>query len=81
MLLYPHTYRPEYRGTSGPVHVTVPHHLAALDHLFQDTLSSMNIKLIDDAMGGDVRQRTVMKSECNVSYAVLSELWHVDGPK
>ncbi|KAJ7886669.1 GMC oxidoreductase [Mycena leptocephala] len=46
MNLYPHTYEVELRGTSGPIHTTIPFHHHAIDVLFQQTLVNKGLKSI-----------------------------------
>ncbi|RDB23961.1 Versicolorin B synthase [Hypsizygus marmoreus] len=52
--LYPHTYDAEYRGTSGPIQVTIPAQIHTIDALFQKTLVNMGHKAIKDPYGGDI---------------------------
>lgn len=52
---YPHTVNPMNRGTNGPIQTTVPHAVATIDALFQETMVNKGIKAISDPYGGDVR--------------------------
>ncbi|KAJ7722931.1 GMC oxidoreductase [Mycena metata] len=54
MDVYPHTYEARFRGTSGPIHTTVPFHYHAVDSLFQQTLVNKGLKNIKDPYGGDI---------------------------
>lgn len=51
---YPHTVDPDHRGTNGPIQTTVPHAVATIDALFQETMVKKGIKAIKDPYGGDV---------------------------
>ncbi|KAJ7500951.1 GMC oxidoreductase [Mycena galericulata] len=52
--VYPHTYDASLRGTSGPIHTTVPFHFHAIDTLFQQTLVNKGLKAVRDPYGGDI---------------------------
>lgn len=52
---FPHTYTPEYRGTSGPIHTTIPAMIPSLQTLFQQTMVNKGLKVNKDPYGGDVR--------------------------
>ncbi|KAJ7024174.1 GMC oxidoreductase [Mycena alexandri] len=54
MDVYPHTYEAKFRGTSGPIHTTIPFHYHAVDSLFQQTLVNKGLKNIKDPYGGDI---------------------------
>ncbi|KAJ7468734.1 GMC oxidoreductase [Mycena latifolia] len=51
---YPHTYETSFRGTSGPIHTTIPFHFRAVDSLFQQTMVNKGLKSIKDPYGGDI---------------------------
>ncbi|EIM84584.1 GMC oxidoreductase [Stereum hirsutum FP-91666 SS1] len=51
---YPHTVDPDHRGTNGPIQTTVPHAVATIDALFQETMVKKGIKAIKDPYGGDI---------------------------
>jgi len=53
-ILYPHTFDPTFRGTSGPVQVTIPPTVYTVDKLVQETLVNKGLKAIKDPYGGDV---------------------------
>lgn len=52
--LFPHTFDPNFRGTSGPVQVTIPPTVYTIDKLVQETLVNQGLKVINDPYGGDV---------------------------
>ena len=54
MAFYPHTFNAAYRGTQGPIQVSVPHHIHTVDRLIQESLANKGLKKIPDAYGGDV---------------------------
>ncbi|KAG2005782.1 pyranose dehydrogenase [Coprinopsis cinerea AmutBmut pab1-1] len=51
---YPHTYNAKFRGTSGPIQVTVPLHAHTLDEIWQNTLANKGVRKIEDPYGGDI---------------------------
>lgn len=51
---YPHTFVEKFRGTSGPIDVSVPIHANTIDKIIQETLVNKGIKKIDDPYGGNV---------------------------
>jgi len=53
-ILYPYTFDPMFRGTSGPVQVTIPPTVYTVDKLVQETLVNKGLKAIKDPYGGDV---------------------------
>ncbi|KAJ3512055.1 hypothetical protein NLJ89_g3742 [Agrocybe chaxingu] len=52
--LYPHTYNPDFRGLSGPLHVAIPSHVHTVDKLVQETFVNKGVKAIKDPYGGDI---------------------------
>ncbi|KAF9040114.1 GMC oxidoreductase [Panaeolus papilionaceus] len=52
--LYPHTYDEKLRGTSGPIHVTIPANVHTIDTIVQKTLVNKGLKAIEDPYGGDI---------------------------
>ena len=54
LAVYPHTFNPAYRGTTGPIQVSVPHHVHTVDLLFQQSLVNKGLKAVSDPYGGDV---------------------------
>ncbi|GLB44236.1 putative (gmc) oxidoreductase [Lyophyllum shimeji] len=51
---FPHTYDADIRGTSGPIHVTIPPHVHTVDALVQQTLVNMGIRVIEDPYQGNI---------------------------
>ncbi|KAJ2925508.1 hypothetical protein H1R20_g11585, partial [Candolleomyces eurysporus] len=51
---YPHTYVEKFRGTTGPIDVSVPIHAHTIDKIIQETLVNRGIKKIDDPYGGNI---------------------------
>ncbi|RXW15191.1 hypothetical protein EST38_g10664 [Candolleomyces aberdarensis] len=51
---YPHTYVEKFRGTNGPINVSVPIHAHTIDKIVQETLVNRGIKKIDDPYGGNI---------------------------
>lgn len=54
LAVYPHTYNPKYRGTTGPIHTSTPHHFHTLDLLFQQSFVNKGCNAVVDPYGGDV---------------------------
>ncbi|KDQ52343.1 GMC oxidoreductase [Jaapia argillacea MUCL 33604] len=52
--LYPHTFEPTNRGTSGPIQTTIPHLVHTIDELFQETMVNRGLKTVRDPYGGDI---------------------------
>ncbi|KZP21381.1 GMC oxidoreductase, partial [Athelia psychrophila] len=52
--LYPHTYKIENHGTSGPLFVSTPHHVHTIDLLFKETCEAKGLRIIEDPYGGDI---------------------------
>ncbi|KAF4611907.1 hypothetical protein D9613_004013 [Agrocybe pediades] len=51
---YPHTFNPAYRGTEGPVQITIPPHAHTIDKLVQAAMLKNGLQVIDDPYGGNV---------------------------
>ncbi|KAF9556900.1 GMC oxidoreductase [Agrocybe pediades] len=51
---YPHTFNPAYRGTEGPVQMTIPPHAHTIDKLVQAAMVKNGLQVIDDPYGGNV---------------------------
>lgn len=75
---YPHTYVEKFRGTTGPINVTVPIHAHTIDKIVQDTLVNKGIKRIDDPYGGDVSGFIVWRVSRFLSWASPSDHWDLD---
>jgi len=52
--VYPHTFNAAYRGTAGPIQVSIPHHVHTLDLLIQQSFENKGLKLVSDPYGGEV---------------------------
>jgi hypothetical protein len=52
--VYPHTFNAAYRGTAGPIQVSIPHHLHTLDLLLRQSFENKGLKSVPDPYGGDV---------------------------
>lgn len=52
---YPHSFNPAFRGTSGPIQVSMPPHVYTIDQLFQQSFVNKGLKSVADPYGGDVR--------------------------
>ena len=52
--MYPHTFNPKYRGTSGPIDTSTPHHVHTIDLLFQQSFANKGLNVVTDPYGGDV---------------------------
>ncbi|PPR06211.1 hypothetical protein CVT26_005470 [Gymnopilus dilepis] len=63
--LYPHTFTAEHGGKSGPIQVTIPPHIYTIDKLFQETLTKVGLKKIDDPYGGDITGTWMAASNLN----------------
>ena len=63
--VYPHTFNPKYRGTSGPIDTSTPHHVHTIDLLFQHSLVNNSLNAVSDPYGGDVSLRVLIPSLCN----------------
>ncbi|KAF9528787.1 GMC oxidoreductase [Crepidotus variabilis] len=52
--VYPHTYNPNFRGLSGPIHTSLAPQFHTIDKLMQETLVNKGIKPVEDPYGGDI---------------------------
>ncbi|KIM89884.1 GMC oxidoreductase [Piloderma croceum F 1598] len=52
--VYPHTFNAAYRGTAGPIQVSIPHHLHTLDLLFRQSFENKGLKSVPDPYGGEI---------------------------
>jgi hypothetical protein len=62
--LYPHTFDPELRGTSGPIQVTIAPHVHTVDAIFNKTLTNLGVRTIRDPSGGDVSYCIHVSLDC-----------------
>ncbi|KDR78171.1 hypothetical protein GALMADRAFT_155158 [Galerina marginata CBS 339.88] len=60
--LYPHTFDLSFRGSSGPVQVTIPDQIHTVDRLFQETMVNSGLKAINDPYGGDINGTWIASS-------------------
>lgn len=59
--VYPHTPVLEHLGTSGPVHISTPHHVHTVDLLFKESCVNKGLKAVEDPYGGDVGFRFILR--------------------
>ncbi|KAJ7615326.1 GMC oxidoreductase [Roridomyces roridus] len=52
--LVPQGYEPQFHGTNGPIHTTIPFHYHAIDDIVQGTLKKKGLRRVGDPYGGDI---------------------------
>ena len=62
--VYPHTFNPKYRGTSGPIDTSTPHHVHTIDLLFQRSFANKGLNVVTDPYGGDVSFPVLTSLSC-----------------
>lgn len=73
--VYPHTFNPKYRGTSGPIDTSTPHHVHTIDLLFQQSLVNKGLNAVNDPYGGDVSLRVLIPLLCNrMEFVIRSQV-------
>ncbi|KAJ7780128.1 GMC oxidoreductase [Mycena maculata] len=65
--MYPHTFETKFRGTTGPIHTTIPFLFHDVDRLFQETLVRKGLKSIKDPYGGDITGTWIANASLNPS--------------